>query len=129
MTAETPDNDTPENRDLNRDRTAAASDVLLMPQGTAIISQQSAGMARGITLSALVDLYAPNPEGPDGAAEKNALKQNANKSTIALLDKIGNVRIDTVTFAATAGMDSDYGVGKKIRLMRDTDVDAVMVPA
>jgi co-chaperonin GroES (HSP10) len=32
---------------------------------------------------------------------------------------------DVVTFAATAGMDSDYGVGKKIRLMRDTDVDTV----
>ena len=31
---------------------------------------------------------------------------------------------DIVSFAATAGMDSDYGVGKKIRLMRDTDVDA-----
>ena len=34
---------------------------------------------------------------------------------------------DTVTFAATAGMDSDYGVGKKIRLMRDSDVDAVVL--
>lgn len=34
---------------------------------------------------------------------------------------------DIVTFAATAGMDSDYGVGRKIRLMRDTDVDAVEV--
>ena len=33
---------------------------------------------------------------------------------------------DTVSFAATAGMDSDYGVGKKIRLMRDSDVDAVV---
>jgi co-chaperonin GroES (HSP10) len=32
---------------------------------------------------------------------------------------------DIITFAATAGMDSDYGVGKKIRLMRDTDVDTV----
>jgi chaperonin GroES len=32
---------------------------------------------------------------------------------------------DVVTFAATAGMDSDYGVGKKIRLMRDTDIDTV----
>lgn len=32
---------------------------------------------------------------------------------------------DVVTFAATAGMDSDYGVGRKIRLMRDTDVDTV----
>lgn len=32
---------------------------------------------------------------------------------------------DVVTFAATAGMDSDYGVGQKIRLMRDTDVDTV----
>jgi chaperonin GroES len=32
---------------------------------------------------------------------------------------------DIVTFAATAGMDSDYGVGQKIRLMRDTDVDTV----
>jgi chaperonin GroES len=34
---------------------------------------------------------------------------------------------DIVSFAATAGMDSDYGVGKKIRLMRDTDVDAVIL--
>jgi len=33
---------------------------------------------------------------------------------------------DTVTFAATAGMDADYGVGRKVRLMRDTDVDAVV---
>jgi co-chaperonin GroES (HSP10) len=34
---------------------------------------------------------------------------------------------DIVTFSATAGMDSDYGVGKKIRLMKDTDVDTVEV--
>jgi chaperonin GroES len=34
---------------------------------------------------------------------------------------------DVVTFAATAGMDSSYGVGKSIRLMRDTDVDAIEV--
>ena len=33
---------------------------------------------------------------------------------------------DIVSFAATAGMDADYGVGKKVRLMRDTDVDAVI---
>lgn len=32
---------------------------------------------------------------------------------------------DTVSFSATAGMDSSYGVGKNIRLMRDTDVDAI----
>jgi chaperonin GroES len=32
---------------------------------------------------------------------------------------------DTVSFSAAAGMDSSYGVGKSIRLMRDTDVDAV----
>jgi len=36
---------------------------------------------------------------------------------------------DIVSFAATAGMDSDYGVGKKIRLMRDTDVDAIVEAA
>jgi co-chaperonin GroES (HSP10) len=36
---------------------------------------------------------------------------------------------DIVTFSATAGMDSDYGVGQKIRLMRDTDVDTVEVSA
>ena len=34
---------------------------------------------------------------------------------------------DLVTFAATAGMDADFGVGKKVRLMRDTDVDAVIL--
>lgn len=34
---------------------------------------------------------------------------------------------DIVTFAATAGMDSSYGIGKNIRLMRDTDVDTVAV--
>ncbi len=34
---------------------------------------------------------------------------------------------DTVSFSATAGMDADYGVGKKVRLMRDTDVDAVIL--
>lgn len=33
---------------------------------------------------------------------------------------------DIVSFAATAGMDADYGVGKKVRLMKDTDVDAVV---
>src|ERR1700733_1161154 len=33
---------------------------------------------------------------------------------------------DTVYFPATAGIDSHYGVGKAIRLMRDTDVDAVV---
>jgi chaperonin GroES len=32
---------------------------------------------------------------------------------------------DVVTFSAAAGMDSEYGVGQKIRLMRDIDVDAV----
>jgi hypothetical protein len=35
---------------------------------------------------------------------------------------------DIVTFAATAGMDSHYGVGRSIRMMRDTDVDAVVTP-
>lgn len=34
---------------------------------------------------------------------------------------------DIVTFAATAGMDTDYGVGRKVRMMRDVDVDAVEV--
>jgi chaperonin GroES len=34
---------------------------------------------------------------------------------------------DVVTFAATAGMDADYGVGKKVRLMRDTDVDCAEI--
>jgi co-chaperonin GroES (HSP10) len=34
---------------------------------------------------------------------------------------------DIVTFAATAGMDTDYGVGRKIRMMHDSDVDAVEV--
>jgi co-chaperonin GroES (HSP10) len=32
---------------------------------------------------------------------------------------------DIVTFAATAGMDTDYGVGRKIRMMRDVDVDTI----
>lgn len=36
---------------------------------------------------------------------------------------------DRVTFAATAGMDSSYGVGKSIRIMRDSDVDCVETPA
>lgn len=36
---------------------------------------------------------------------------------------------DVVTFAATAGMDADFGVGKKIRLMKDTDVDTIEVAA
>jgi chaperonin GroES len=35
---------------------------------------------------------------------------------------------DVVTFAATAGMDSSYGIGKSVRLMRDPDVDAVVTP-
>ena len=34
---------------------------------------------------------------------------------------------DIVSFSATAGMDSSYGVGRAIRLMRDTDVDAIVV--
>jgi len=36
---------------------------------------------------------------------------------------------DIVTFAATAGMSTDYGVGRKILMMHDTDVDTVEVPA
>jgi co-chaperonin GroES (HSP10) len=32
---------------------------------------------------------------------------------------------DIVTFAATAGMDAEYGVGRKTRLMHDTDVDTI----
>jgi chaperonin GroES len=32
---------------------------------------------------------------------------------------------DIITFSATAGMDSSYGVGKKIRIMRDSDADTV----
>lgn len=35
---------------------------------------------------------------------------------------------DVVTFAATAGMDTDYGVGRKIRMMRDVDADTVETP-
>jgi chaperonin GroES len=34
---------------------------------------------------------------------------------------------DIVSFSATAGMDADYGVGKKVRLMKDVDVDAVIL--
>jgi co-chaperonin GroES (HSP10) len=34
---------------------------------------------------------------------------------------------DIVTFAATAGMETDYGIGRKVRMMRDVDVDAVEV--
>jgi chaperonin GroES len=33
---------------------------------------------------------------------------------------------DTVVFAATAGMDSSYGIHTNVRLMRDQDVDAVL---
>jgi chaperonin GroES len=32
---------------------------------------------------------------------------------------------DIVTFSPTAGMESDYGVGKSVRLMRDVDVDMI----
>lgn len=32
---------------------------------------------------------------------------------------------DIVTFAATAGMDTDYGIGRKIRMMHDEDVDTI----
>ena len=32
---------------------------------------------------------------------------------------------DVVTFSPTAGMASDYGVGKQVRMMRDVDVDTV----
>ena len=35
---------------------------------------------------------------------------------------------DRVTFSATAGMDSQYGVGKAIRIMRDSDIDCVETP-
>jgi hypothetical protein len=34
---------------------------------------------------------------------------------------------DVVTFAATAGMDTDYGVGRKVRMMHDEDVDTIEV--
>jgi chaperonin GroES len=34
---------------------------------------------------------------------------------------------DIVSFSATAGMDAEYGVGKKVRLMKDVDVDAVIL--
>jgi chaperonin GroES len=33
---------------------------------------------------------------------------------------------DTVVFAPTAGMDMSYGVGQNARIMRDSDVDAVL---
>lgn len=33
---------------------------------------------------------------------------------------------DLVTFAATAGMDSSYGAHVRVRMMRDSDVDAVL---
>lgn len=33
---------------------------------------------------------------------------------------------DTVAFAPTAGMDMSYGIGKSARIMRDSDVDAVL---
>ena len=32
---------------------------------------------------------------------------------------------DVVTFPPTAGMDTDFGVGRAIRMMRDPDVDTV----
>jgi len=32
---------------------------------------------------------------------------------------------DKVSFSATAGMDSQYGIGKAIRIMRDSDIDCV----
>jgi co-chaperonin GroES (HSP10) len=32
---------------------------------------------------------------------------------------------DIVTFAATAGMSTDYGVGRKVLMMRDGDVDCI----
>jgi chaperonin GroES len=32
---------------------------------------------------------------------------------------------DVVTFSPTAGMESDFGVGRAVRLMRDPDVDTV----
>lgn len=32
---------------------------------------------------------------------------------------------DTVTFSPTAGMESDLGVGRPVRMMRDPDVDTV----
>lgn len=36
---------------------------------------------------------------------------------------------DKVTFPPTAGMDTDYGVGKPVRMMRDVDVDTVLESA
>lgn len=32
---------------------------------------------------------------------------------------------DTVTFAATAGMDTSYGIGRNVRMMHDVDVDTI----
>jgi co-chaperonin GroES (HSP10) len=34
---------------------------------------------------------------------------------------------DVVTFSPTAGMESDFGVGRAVRMMRDPDVDTVEV--
>lgn len=36
---------------------------------------------------------------------------------------------DLVTFVATAGMDSSFGVHLTVRLLRDTDIDAVLEEA
>jgi chaperonin GroES len=33
---------------------------------------------------------------------------------------------DTVSFAATAGMDSSYGARVSVRMLHDTDIDAVI---
>ena len=35
---------------------------------------------------------------------------------------------DIVTFSATSGMEADFGVGRKVRMMRDSDVDTAETP-
>ncbi len=54
------------------------------------------------------------------AAGPGKLLNNGKRASMA--SSVG----DTVSFAATAGMDSDYGTGRKCRIMRDTDIDAVL---
>jgi len=96
---------------LNLDRKALGGDAWLMPADCGTIAQQSAGMIRGLTISNLVDAMAPAPEAADAADEKIKLKERATKNVVSLLDRVGNVRIDSVAVGFSSTIDDDHGFG------------------
>ena len=76
----------------------------------------------------LIDASVAEPlpcDSPDASSRKIGRPTSGNVLDCWCSDS----KIRPLTFAATAGMDLEYGVGRKMRLMRDTDVDAVEASA